>query len=706
MKHICFLITFFIYVLFNLSQAYCQENIEDMNAREMKRYGLQAMNAGDIYTAVDYLSVYAEEKPEDAKILYTLGELYFRARNYPKAETYYQKAFREKRYKYPSAQFKKAVCLKMQGKYEEALREFEVFKRYQNEVDDTRYYNYRLETEIEGCKMALKDSIKSNYVVTNMHEINHNHIDFNPIPRGENRLIYASLPLDELRYFDPMKDTIPKRCFFQAVKQRQTWKTIGEFGDDIINSSEYDTGNGAFSLDGNSFYFTRCNKGTDNNMICHIYKTEKKNNIWQEPQRLNDEINTPYATSTMPAVGVSRLNTDMLYFVSDREGGQGGMDIWYTYWDPRRDAYTSPRNCGRRINTIADEITPYYHVDSRTLFFSSNGYPNYGGYDVFRSRGNGHNFSDPENLGKPINSEVDDLYFSKAVEGYFGYFVSNRPAGKSIRHSTCCDDIYRYIDSDYIRIWLTGQIYSITDLSFYNSIREEYEQNLTLDHVKYDSKDSASMKLLDKYPVSLFMKDPDTGEESFIITDSTNQGRYWFNLEQGIDYVLKVKDFNRDEKFFSLSTKNITHDDTIHMDAIIINTFPTEPLILKHVYYEYNDFQLSEQAKKIIDSTIYKLLEKHPKIIIEISSHTDSVGSDEYNLTLSQKRAESVVRHLIEKGIPKDRLRAKGYGESKPIAPNTNPDGSDNPEGRAKNRRTEFRIIGELEEYSDIIYEE
>jgi uncharacterized protein HemY len=110
MKHICFLTTLFIYVLFNLSQAYCQENIDDMNTRQIKRYGIQAMKAGDIYTAVDYLSVYVEEKPEDAKILFTLGELYFREKNYEKAEIYYRKAFREKRFKYTSAQFKKAVC--------------------------------------------------------------------------------------------------------------------------------------------------------------------------------------------------------------------------------------------------------------------------------------------------------------------------------------------------------------------------------------------------------------------------------------------------------------------------------------------------------------------------------------------------------------------------------------------------------------------
>lgn len=711
MKHFQLItIPAFVFFGFVITPAFGQDAMEDMNSRQIMRYGLQAMKSGDIFTAIDYLAAYLEEEPDDANMSYTLAELYFKERNYPAAEKYYHKAFRAKRRKFPEAQFKYAVCLKMQGKYEEALKEFNIFRRYSRDVSKSKsvYYKNRLQSEIEGCELALADSIHTNYVVNNMHGINHKHIDFNPIPLEEDLMIYASLPMDEMQYFDPATDSIPKRRFYMAYKDGKSWKTGEEFGGDLINTQEANTGNGAFSPDHKRFYFTRCSKhqGIANKMICQIYRTEKKNNEWQEPELLNNEINMPGYTSSMPAVGVSRRNTDMLYFVSDRpEGGQGGMDIWYTYWDPRREAFMPPRNCGRKINTAGDEMTPFYHVNSKTMYFSSDAYPNYGGLDVFKTRGSGRQFSEPENIGKPVNSEVDELYFSKAEEGYYGYFVSNRAGGQSLRHETCCDDIYQYIDSDYIRIWLTGQIYGITDLSFYNSIREEYEQNLTIDHLDHMD-DTSSMERLHKYPVSLFMKDPDTGKESFIKTDSTNQGRFWFNLEQGIDYVLKVKDFNRDEKEFALTTRDITKDDTLHMDAIIVNTIPTEPLILKNVYYEYNDHKLTDEAKNVIDNTIFDLLQENPSIVVEISSHTDSVGSDEFNLELSQKRAESVVEHLIDRGIPEDQLEAKGYGEKDPIAPNTNPDGTDNEEGRAKNRRTEFRIIGELEDYSDIIYEE
>lgn len=696
------------FLLIGSLQINAQNVDSSMNSGQLKRYGIKALKAGDLYTAIDYLSAYITEKPTDAKILYQLGELYFQERNYPKAEHYYLEAFNANRKKYTEAQFKYTLCLKMQGKYEEAKLEANVFNRYRSNLkkSDSKYYKDKLKSELEGINMAITDTIHTNFIVTNIGKpVNHKHIDFNPISVGNEHLIFASLQLDKMEYFDPAIDSIPKRKFYTAYKNGQNWKITGEFGNDSINDVNANTGNGAFSQDGMRFFFTRCTKEFDERMICKIYMSQKKNNEWQKAKILNEEINIPYFTSTMPAVGVSRLNTDMLYYVSNRDGGRGGMDIWYTYWDSKRNQWRKPRNCGRHINTVGDELTPFYSVDRKMLFFSSDCRYNFGGFDIFSTRGSGRSFSDPTNMGTPVNSSYDDLYYNVSTEGYFGYLVSNRPGGQSLRHETCCDDIYEFIDSDYIRIWLTGEIYGITDLDFFNSIREDYEKDMKLDNVNTKT-DTASVKLLNKYPVSLFMIDPTTNNEIFIKTDSTVNGAYNFNLEQGIDYTIKIKDFNRDEKVYPLTTKTITQDDTIIMDAIIVNTIPTEAIVLNNVYYEYNKSTLTEKAKEVIYETIYKILKKNPKIIVEISSHTDSVGSAEYNEILSQKRAESVVSFLTEKGIPELQLNAKGYGEKFPLERNTNIDGSDNKEGRAKNRRTEFKIIGELEEYSNIIYEE
>jgi len=139
---------------------------------------------------------------------------------------------------------------------------------------------------------------------------------------------------------------------------------------------------------------------------------------------------------------------------------------------------------------------------------------------------------------------------------------------------------------------------------------------------------------------------------------------------------------------------------------LYIIKIPEKPLVIRNIYYPFDKSYLTDSAKSIIDSTILILMQDNPKIIAEISSHTDSKGALSYNERLSQRRAQSVVDYLIKNGIAKERLQAKGYGETQSIAPNENPDGSDNPEGRQKNRRTEFRVIGLLPEYSEIIYEE
>ena len=132
--------------------------------------------------------------------------------------------------------------------------------------------------------------------------------------------------------------------------------------------------------------------------------------------------------------------------------------------------------------------------------------------------------------------------------------------------------------------------------------------------------------------------------------------------------------------------------------------FSVQPIVVKNIYYEYDKFALLDSSKTVIDTTMFKILMDNPDIVIEIGSHTDAIGSDAYNDKLSQKRAQSVVDYLIGKGIARKRLQAKGYGEKEPIAPNKNADGSDNPEGRQMNRRTEFRIIGKIEGISEIIY--
>ena len=431
--------------------------------------------------------------------------------------------------------------------------------------------------------------------------------------------------------------------------------------------------------------------------------SEKIDNEWSTPILLGSGINNPKYTSTQPTVGVeSKTQNEVLYFVSDREGTKGGLDIWYSVYNAKKNEFKPPKNLGNKINTFGDEMTPFYDIESHTLFFSSDGWPSIGGFDIFKSQGELTQFSTPENIGFPVNSSVDDIYYATSKNREGGFFVSNRKGTVALLNETCCDDIWEYRWSNYIHIAVMGKIYAIKDSTIYEQLEKQIVDKNFIEEL-----DSTTEKVnpLPEKKVDLYLSQGN--ERIFIKSIQTNdQGEFFFNLEPQKEYKIVVDNFGFFNKEITVSTKNITHSDTLHADAIYINVIPLEPVVIKNIYYEFSKWNLTDSSKAIIDRTLYKLLMDNPRIIVEISSHTDSVSSDEYNMKLSQKRAESVVKYLISKGIEKERLVAKGYGESKPIAPNTNPDGTDNPEGRQKNRRTEFKIIGSIDQYSKVIYEE
>jgi len=199
------------------------------------------------------------------------------------------------------------------------------------------------------------------------------------------------------------------------------------------------------------------------------------------------------------------------------------------------------------------------------------------------------------------------------------------------------------------------------------------------------------------------MIDKKTKEKIFMDRDTTKEdGFYKFDLLPDCDYKFEMEGFQYFNEQVNLSTDGINFTYTIEMPPIWVNVIPDKPMVLSNVYYEFEKSDLSQLAKKSIDTSLLELMRNADDIIVEISSHTDSVGTYEFNKKLSQERADNVVNYLISKGIARKRLVAKGYGPDRPIAPNSNPDGSDNPAGREKNRRTEFRIIGTLSSMSEI----
>ncbi len=701
-------IVFLVAVSLSLfTNAQVDEKIYNSKAKVVRKAGDKAFNNGDFFGATAYYQKFLIENDTliqkhgifvgrfqslHVKYQYRLAESYRLSRDYMKSEKFYMLVFQAKPNKYPKSQFYLAQMQMMNGKYEKAKENFLQFKKAYKDASDSSYFRKMVKLYIASCEAAptiLKDTldIRIHHPDTS---VNKSHVEMSPIPLNDSTLLYASLRSDTVVYInkDDSLSTVPHRKFYIAKKENDsTWVMQDEYAEGWFNAKGTENGNGCFNQDSSIFYFSRGIRNARGQLIFHLYYANREDGeTWSEPIKMNDEINVKNFHSTQPSMGYHfKKQVPLLYFVSNRvQGSRGGWDIWFSEFDAKKNQWKSPKNGGSKINTTLNEMSPRYNIDNKTMYFSSEGWPGLGGFDIFKTIGELKDWSQPKNIGYPINTGVDELYFSKEKEGDAGYFVSNRKGSVSLKNPTCCDDIYYYKENDFIHLGVKGKTYEVQEL-------KKVEDTLITSSI------TLSLVLL---------YDSLEGEEIVIKTILPEaNGDYFFDLEKGKEYTLKANAENFFMQTFDISTKNAAESDTIEKD-FFMKRFSIKPIVVKNIYYQYDKFTLLDSSKTVIDTTMYKILIENPDIKIEIGSHTDSRGSDAYNQRLSQQRAQSVVDYLVKKGIPRKRLVARGYGESKPIAPNDNKDGSDNPEGRQMNRRTEFRIVGKIEGVSEIIYTE
>ncbi len=675
---------------FYIAFAQPEETLKKIQPWQVKSFAKEAEKAGDLYSAIDYYEYHHEISPGNAKTIYKLGELYLKTRNYQKAEEYFLMSYEGNPNKYPLAHYFYAKALMQQGKYDDAKEHFAKFVKEYKHGEEKKKYKKLSMAQINGCDLAknMKDSTLKVIVTHIDTSVNKAHLEANPISVDENTLWYTSLRANNIEYYD-ISDTLnnlPLTKFYKAIKKNGKWHfvdTLNAFNDSTLN-----VGNGAFSVDKSKFYFTKCKKNWKNKTICHIWVSYIEGGEWLTPKELPEPINIKNYTSTQPTIGIdAKKSNEVLYFVSDRPGGKGGTDIWYSIYDKRKKIFKKVKKLSSSINTMGNEFTPYYDNNTRNLYFSSDGLPGMGGFDIFKTTGDVRNWTDPVNYGYPINSQADDIYFTLNKNRKQGFFVSNREGGVSLKNKTCCDDIYEFIYTEFIDIKFEGTVIANKDNSIFRTINEKMGIKTTDQSV-------------DSIQTVLSLINLRTKKAIDINSNRTDKnGKCYYNLEPNNTYEIKVKNFGFYEKIMKINTYNITESTTLY-DTVIIDPIPQKPIPV-NIYYDFDKSNLSDKAQATIDSTLLIVLQEIPNVQIEISSHTDSKGDDEYNKELSQKRAESVVKYLIKKGINKKRLIAKGYGEEKPIAPNTNPDGTDNEEGRAKNRRTEFRFINFNDGFDD-----
>ncbi|MBW8049992.1 MAG: OmpA family protein [Cytophagales bacterium] len=399
-----------------------------------------------------------------------------------------------------------------------------------------------------------------------------------------------------------------------------------------------------------------------------IYESELTGKEWSTPKRLEGEVNSK---GWEPSCSIS-ANEKKLYFSSDRPGGYGGRDIYVSKKLPD-GTWAKPINIGPKINTPYDEDAPFIHPDGKTLYFSSKGHEGMGGFDIFTSiypvsdnlmdvqgilSEDTLDWSDPLNIGYPINTAGDDIYFVWSADGKRGYFSSVR------------EDSYG--DKDIYMVYRPEA--KVALIVFKGRVLDADAQNPI----------GANIIVMNN-----------TDQELFGIYNSNSYtGRFTIILQPNTSYGINIEAHSPGYLFYSENIDIPQLDEYLEVDLDILLE-PIEvgkKIILRNIFFDYNKSEIRSESEAELNRLL-KLLTENPALKVQLSGHTDNIGSHEYNMELSQARADSVVEHLIKAGIEKERLEAVGYGETKPIAPNENPDGSDNPEGRQLNRRTEFEII-------------
>jgi OmpA-OmpF porin, OOP family len=638
----------------------------------------------DVSNAIFYYSKYLSFKQKDIKANYRLASLHLNTRNYSNANQYLDSVIKLNSKKYPLAYYQKGLACMSLSKYDDAVEAFTKFRKYYKPKSDRNNYRKLAGIYQESAVWAKSNSANDGEIIVNHPgaDINHANIDFSPFPVNDNAILYGAV------YSDPSQNISPVRQIFKAVKIDDKWKSLGILKDPV-NDLAYNTGNAVVSEDGQRMYFTRSIRNWQNKDICEIYLSRFDGNSWQMPEKLPYPVNNENYTSTQPAIGVNaKTGNEILYFVSNRPGGKGGLDIWFTEYDKNSKTYKEPQPLDKGVNTIGDECCPFYDVSDRTLYYSSNGKKEgFGGFDIYQSTGSGKKWTEGVILPKPVNSSYDDYYYSVLKNNKEGYFTSNRPGSMAAGDGGCCDDIFTFTITKCTRVGAWGIIRNSDDQEVYKKLNNKYKLGLEL------PKDSITLA---DVPIELYLKGEKEEDDIFISNTKTDQnGMYHFDLERNKNYSILVKNYGYFDKRFPVSTMGASCADTIKTGTTRLNYLP-KVNVRVNIYYDSDKYKLSDSAQSTIDTTLMPLFDLFPNAIVEIGSHTDSTGSEAYNLALSQKRSESVVNYLISKGISKERLVAKGYGLSSPIAPNTNSDGSDNPSGRQLNRRTEIKIIGEI----------
>lgn len=579
------------------------------------KYGRDALlshDIGEYYKAIEkYRKARRKEKDREKRKLYdfNIAECYRLIGDYDRAEIYYKTVLR-RGLEDPEVILLHADMLRFTQKYEEAI---ESYRAYLDSVPGDAHALAGLEAIRKTQEWVANPT---RHIINPVKELNSRGSDYAPVfvSDRDNEIIFTSTRKAATGKKESMITGQDYADLFRATFgiQRQKWQEPKLLDENLVVNTGDEEGASTLSSTGEQMIFTRCRYDKEQAMGSEIYTTSQSRGSWSEPIKVQ-----VVADSLLAAHPALNADESILYFVSDMPGGMGGKDIWKA--EKSGGTYGDPENLGEVINTPGDEMFPFVR-DNGELYFASNYHLGMGGFDIFKAVEDEDGNWSIENMGSPINSPADDFGIAYVVGENKGMFSSNRKGSLG-------DDIYEFM--------VPPKIYQV-DGEVFNK-----ETNASLDGV--------TVRIIGTDGTNLKMR--------------TQNGKFQLKLKPETEYIFAAfKDgFLRDKAMANTIGLEDSRDFSFEMFLT-----PTDaPIKVENINYEFGSWELLPESKVALD-TLVEVLVFNPTITIELMAHTDHVGSDQFNFDLSQKRAQSVVDYLIEKGISPQRLVAKGYGETWP----------------------------------------
>ncbi|MBX2841885.1 MAG: OmpA family protein [Flammeovirgaceae bacterium] len=595
----------------------------------------------DFEKSISALKKAVEIDPKFAEAHLDLGYNYFILRDLRNARVHLQKAAElkpdDQKFKYSYirvAEFElREGNYKVAVDYAKKYLTYNSSARYQRDVDEANRI-------LEIGEFAIKG-------IQNPH-------DFKPVSLGDvvNKFPYQYFPVltadNSSMVFIGRQNKVEN--LFISTNENGVWSEPEPIKEINTNAQE---GTCTISGDGKTLIFTACGETKERKVygLCDLFISHKSGDEWSTPSNMGNRINRR-SWESQPALSADGRT---LYFVSDRPGGIGGNDIWMTKLNDKNQ-WTEPENLGPTVNTKRDEIAPFIHANGKTLFFSSEGYLGYGGYDFYKTELKSEKeWNTPENLGYPINDFSDQVGLFITADGTKAF----------------------YSNEDYESGVIISSI--LTSFNFPEKLRPSKISDVVAGKV-YDA--------VTKQPLNAQIKLTNIDSDNLIsaVESDEKYGNYLIALTEGSKYALHVDRSGYLYKSLSFDYKKESESKVIELDIYLEPIVEGSIVTLNNIFFESGSFALLPESKTELDKLV-TFMSENADLKIEIGGHTDDVGSDDQNKTLSLNRANSVKEFLTKAGIPESRIATEGYGETQPVSENTSE------VNKAKNRRIEFKVM-------------